>query len=151
MHFLLFSIPLAFLAVPSQSWAVSLGRGSEELVSCLQSSLSPQGSVVAPGYSLFMNDTRRFSTLNVPSFKVVSRVSNEEDVRASVRSAGFSIAKFTDLLTMARSLVRRTRELLSCSPAPAMAITQASQSYRTDWRYSLPPSMRSSLIPDPIP
>lgn len=84
MHFQFLSACLAFAA---SSQAVSIVARNDKLVDCLRSSLSPQGSVVLPNNPEFTNDTTRVFTFDAPTFKVVSRVSNEDDVRASVKCA----------------------------------------------------------------
>jgi hypothetical protein len=81
------------LLVPLTALAVALGGGSvaaattadDSLVSCLRSSLSPEGSVYLPGDGGFANDTIRWNRNHQPTFKVVAAVANEHDVRASVR------------------------------------------------------------------
>lgn len=89
MYFSLGSSALLLLTLTLESWALSFPRGSDELVDCLKSSLSPSGSVQTPGDPLFVNDTTRVSSYDAPSFKVVSQVTNEDDVRASVRIISF--------------------------------------------------------------
>lgn len=70
------------LTLPAE--AVDETGSINKLIQCLKSSLSPQGSVVLPGNSLFTSDVSRFSSFEVPSFRVVSQATNEHDVRASV-------------------------------------------------------------------
>ena len=142
MHFPFSSSTLALLTFTSSSWAVSLARGSDELVDCLKYSLSPQGSVLVPGNPIFMNDTTRVSTLDAPTFRVVSQVSNEDDVRASVGVAYSSMAKCSRVLKVARSIARRKPKPPFCSPAHAMASIRALPSYKTHWKYLLPRSIR---------
>ena len=141
MHLPFSSSTLALLAFTSSSWAVSLARGSDELVDCLKSSLSPQGSVLVPGNPIFRNDTTRVSTLDAPTFRVVSQISNEDDVRASVCVANSSI-KCWRVLKVARSIARRKPKPPFYSPAHAMASIRALPSYKTHWKYLLSHSIR---------
>lgn len=80
------SVPLyaAFLALTPTSHAASLVTGTRSLLSCLESSLSSKASVVLPYQSGFEYDTARYSELYAPTFKVVSQVADEDDIRASV-------------------------------------------------------------------
>ena len=75
---------LALLALVSGSHAASVIGRADVLIECLKSSLSKEGSVLTPGQPLFANDTGRYSELYAPTFRVVSAVANEADVRASV-------------------------------------------------------------------
>lgn len=84
---MLFGLPassLAIVALASSSYAASIAGRADLLIECLRSSLSPKGSVLTPGQPLFANDTARYSELYAPTFRVVSVVANEHDVRASV-------------------------------------------------------------------
>ena len=84
---MLFGFPassLAIVALASSSYAASIAGRADLLIECLRSSLSPQGSVLTPGQPLFANDTARYSELYAPTFRVVSVVANEHDVRVSV-------------------------------------------------------------------
>lgn len=65
--------------------ALSITPSADELVDCLRSSLSPQGVIVLPdNAAAFTNDTLRYSSIGSPSFRIVSQVFNEQDVRAAV-------------------------------------------------------------------
>jgi predicted neutral ceramidase superfamily lipid hydrolase len=74
----------AFLVLTPVSYAASLVTRTGSLVSCLKSSLSPQASVVLPYQSGFAYDTARYSELYAPTFRVISQVAAENDVRISV-------------------------------------------------------------------
>ncbi|KAI1502202.1 hypothetical protein F5X99DRAFT_427578 [Biscogniauxia marginata] len=78
---------LALLALSPIALALSRVGRADELVNCLESSLSPQGSVISPDDSSFANDINRFSTYHNPTFRLVSLVTNEDDVRASINCA----------------------------------------------------------------
>jgi hypothetical protein len=84
MRFNLSNSLLVLLALPSVSQAVSRVGRADELIGCLTYSLSSQGSIVLPDEPSFTDDTARFSEYDSPTFRVVSKVSSEDDVRASV-------------------------------------------------------------------
>lgn len=80
----LLTLSAALAAGLGKSAAAVVARNGS-LVSCLQSSLSSEGSVYLPGDSGFANDTIRWNRYHMPTFNVVAAVANEHDVRASVR------------------------------------------------------------------
>ena len=111
---------LAFVAT---SQAASIAARADKLVDCLRSSLSPQGYVVVPSNIEFTNDTTRVSTFDAPTFKVVSRVSDEDDVRASVSAACFLIEECLRKLSPARSNVLKRLKPPFYSPVQNMVFT----------------------------
>ncbi|KAI5853645.1 hypothetical protein GGS23DRAFT_601730 [Durotheca rogersii] len=89
MHYVSF----ALLALPF-AIGLSIGKRFDKLIDCLERSLSPHESIVLPGDLGFSNDTVRFSTLNAPTFRAVSRVSNEHDIRVSINCARLTATHF---------------------------------------------------------
>ncbi|KAG9511558.1 hypothetical protein KCV07_g10092, partial [Aureobasidium melanogenum] len=87
MRAVFLSLFTAFLVLTPVSYAASLVTRTGSLVSCLKSSLSPQASVVLPYQSGFAYDTARYSELYAPTFRVISQVAAENDVRISIKCA----------------------------------------------------------------
>lgn len=94
MHFNPLRCIAALVAVTAGSRAACVTGTCDQLVDCLQSSLSPEGSVVLADEPLFANDTGRYSELYAPTFRVVSSVANEHDVRASIQCAQWTNTRF---------------------------------------------------------
>ncbi|KAJ6013601.1 FAD-binding domain-containing protein [Penicillium herquei] len=80
-------------SLPISIGASITGR-SDALVDCLTSSLSSEGSIILPDQPSFAEDVARYSALYAPTFRVISKVSNEDDVRASILCAKQSNTTF---------------------------------------------------------
>lgn len=56
----------------------------DSLVNCLKPALSSNTALEYPSQEGFVQDTGRYSTLFAPSFRLVAKVTTEEDIAASV-------------------------------------------------------------------
>ncbi|RAL09584.1 FAD-binding oxidoreductase [Aspergillus homomorphus CBS 101889] len=85
--FSLWVAPALALAPAATPLSASITGRADPLIQCLSSSLSPNGSIIFPDQPLFTVDTARYSELYAPTFRLISKVENEHDVRVSIQCA----------------------------------------------------------------